>query len=122
MKALNWVLAVMLGLFTVVQYNDPDPILWMLMYGYVAVICALAALGRWNKQAILAGLVGSIAWAFLLLPEFVNWIKMGCPNIAKQMKAETPYVEFTREFLGLVICVVVLSWQLWLSKRKQQEK
>ncbi len=119
MKLTNWILAVLFALFAVVQYNDLDPWLWILMYGYVAVVCGFAALGKWNNYVILAGLAVSLTWGVLLVPEFVKWLKMGLPNIAGQMKAESPHIEFTREFLGLAICVATLAWQFWLSKRKR---
>ena len=33
MQYLNVFLCVLLALFTIVQYNDPDAILWVLIYG-----------------------------------------------------------------------------------------
>ncbi|MCC6726866.1 MAG: transmembrane 220 family protein [Saprospiraceae bacterium] len=119
MKIANWVLAAMFALFAAVQYNDPDPWRWALMYGFVAFVCAFSAVGKRNLYVLWAGLGIGLGWAILLVPEFINWMKMGSPNIAGQMKAETPYIEFTREFLGLVLCLLALGWQVWLSKRKQ---
>jgi hypothetical protein len=119
MKITNWILAGLFLLFAAVQYNDPDPWRWALMYGFVAGACAFGAVGKWNKYVLWAGMAVCVVWAVLLLPEFVDWLRMGRPNIAEQMKAETPYIEFTREFLGLLTCLLALGWQLWLSKRKQ---
>lgn len=118
MKILNIVLAVIFFSFIVVQYNDPDPIRWMAIYGIVTAVCALAAFGKYYKWLILLGLGISLVWMLTLLPDFINWIKMGEPDIVATMKAETPYVELTREFLGLVLCVVVLGFQYIMSRKK----
>lgn len=119
MKIANIVFAILFSLFAAVQYNDPDPWRWAMMYSYVAIVCGLAALGKRNQYAIGLGLLASTIWALCLMPEFLNWLKMGSPTIVHQMKAETPYVEFTREFLGLTLCILTLAWQFWLWKRKE---
>jgi hypothetical protein len=57
-----------------------------------------------------------------LLPDFINWVKMGAPTITGSMKAESPFVELTREFLGLVICFAGLSFLLWQGYRGKMNK
>jgi Transmembrane family 220, helix len=119
-KAINLVLAVLFTLFAAFQYNDTDPWRWALMYGYVAGVCGFAAFGKMNRYAIWAGIAACITWLAFWLPDFIGWVKMGSPDIAGQMRAETPYIEFAREFFGLLICLLALSWQLWrLGKSKQ---
>lgn len=118
MKTLNLILAALFILFAYFQMNDPDPYLWMLLYFYVSAMCVFAAYQRSNKYALWLGIIGCVIWMGLLLPEFINWLNMGMPNIAGQMKAEEPHIEFTREFLGLLICGGVMGWQLWKLKKK----
>ncbi len=43
MRILNGIFAVLLVLFVAVQWNDPDGVFWMFVYGIGAVWCALAA-------------------------------------------------------------------------------
>ena len=43
MRIVNGVLCLFLILFTAVQYNDPDVLLWVLIYGIGAVFTGLAA-------------------------------------------------------------------------------
>ena len=43
MRILNGFLCVILALFTIVQYNDPDAILWIVIYGVPAVWAGVAA-------------------------------------------------------------------------------
>lgn len=44
MPYLNGVLCVTLALFAIAQYNDPDFVLWFVIYGIAAVWCGFAAL------------------------------------------------------------------------------
>ncbi|MBI5917657.1 MAG: transmembrane 220 family protein [Bacteroidetes bacterium] len=118
MKILNLLLAAMFTLFAAWQYNDPDPWRWAAMYGFVAVVCGFAAFGKTNKYALWAGIAVCLVWMVVWVPEFIEWVKIGRPNIAGQMKAETPYIEYTREFLGLAICGAVLGWQLWRVRKR----
>ena len=104
------------GLFTAVQYNDPDPVQWMLLYGGVTVLFAMAARGKSYRPAIWIWLIAALAWAGFLAPDFWNWIQMGEPSIVGSMKAETPYIELTREFLGLLIAAAGCGWLLLWKK------
>ncbi|MEM1323238.1 MAG: transmembrane 220 family protein [Bacteroidota bacterium] len=117
MKITNIVLAVLFFLFAAVQYNDPDPWLWIGLYCLVAIISLLAASGRYFKWLILGGLGICLVWLALLLPDFINWINGGMPSITSSMKAEEPHIELTREFLGLVICIAALIFH-WIKSRK----
>jgi hypothetical protein len=114
MKITNIILSVLFAIFAVVQFNDPDPWIWVALYSLVAAICGMAAVGNYRKVLILLGLAVCGIELFNIGPEFVNWINMGMPNIADEMQAEAPHIEFAREFLGLLLCVLVLGWQYYI--------
>lgn len=116
MKIFYWVLSAVFFLFALVQYNDPDPILWILLYGGVAVHFALAGLGRLYRPAIWIWLAASLVWVLMLSPDFINWLRIGMPSIVETMKAEKPWVELAREFLGLSIAAIACGWLLWRSR------
>ena len=113
MKIASWTLALLFTLFAAVQYNDPDPVQWMLLYGGVAVFFAMAARGRVYRPALWLWLSVALLWAATYVPDFWNWLQMGAPSIVETMKAETPYVELTREFLGLLIAAAGCAWLLF---------
>ncbi len=117
MKILHLVLALLFFLFAVVQYNDPDPLGWMLLYAYVSGVCAFAAFGRRNRLVLLAGIGVTLVWAIFLVPAFIAWLRMGMPTIAGSMKAEAPHIELMREFSGLFLCLVILIFQ-YIQGRK----
>ncbi|MDZ7878768.1 MAG: transmembrane 220 family protein [Saprospiraceae bacterium] len=117
MKILNVILCIIFLLFLGVQYNDPDPYLWIPIYGFVAVVCGFAAVQKYNKTLILIGLSILSVYTLTYIPDFIAWIKMGMPNIVETMKAEKSYIELTREFGGLVVCDVALLWQFWQTRK-----
>ena len=119
MKILNIVLVIIFVLFAAVQYNDPDPYIWIPIYLFPAAVCFYAAKGKYNKTYILIGLIPITLFMLAYIPDFIDWIKMGEPSIVETMKAEKPYVELTREFGGLVICVVVLVFEYFRARRTE---
>lgn len=112
MKVAHIVLAFLFLLFAAVQLNDNDPLLWIGIYSLVAICFALAAFQRLNKIAVIIGLVICIGYFSYLLPDFIQWIKLGMPSITEQMQATSPHVELVREFLGLGICISALAYLL----------
>ena len=114
MKVLNLVLAVMFIVFAFVQINDPDPVLWILIYGVMAVACVLAAFGYYYTKARLVILVAFIAYSFVFFSGVAEW--MGSENKSLLFddiaKMQYPYIEESREFLGLFICICVLIMHL----------
>lgn len=117
MKIIFWVLAVVFVLFVLVQYNDPDPVQWMLLYAGPAVFYGMAALDRPQyRPAVWGWLAVALLWAVTYVPDFWHWLQMGTPSIVETMKAEQPYVELTREFLGLLIAAAGCGWLLWRRK------
>ncbi|MEO6758696.1 MAG: transmembrane 220 family protein [Saprospiraceae bacterium] len=116
MKLLHAALSLLFLLFAAFQYNDPDPIQWMLLYGGVAAHFALAAAGRMNRPAVWLWLIVALVWAADLLPDFLQWVRMGEPSIVASMQAETPYVEIAREFFGLLIAAAGCGWLLWETR------
>ncbi len=48
---VNLVVAAFFALFVIVQYNDPDPLFWMIVYGVAALACVLHHLKRLPPEA-----------------------------------------------------------------------
>jgi hypothetical protein len=104
-------------LFAIVQWNDPDPLIWMIFYGVMSLIYILLALGK--KFAFYLSvlmLTVSIVYMGFILPEIIKWIKDGMPSIVQSMKATIPTIEYTREFLGLLLCLIACIWVIRVQK------
>jgi hypothetical protein len=119
MKIVNLVLAVMFLLFAFVQINDPDPVVWILIYGSMAVVCVLAAFGHYSRVALAVLFVAFIAYAIILLPGFTEWLRQDDKSALFDdiARMDHLYIEETREFLGLVICLIVLVIQFLRSRK-----
>lgn len=111
MKILNLCLTALFLVSAVLQFNDPDPWLWVGIYLACAAICGFAAFGKYNRWAILLVMAVCIYELSTLLPAFRQWMGDGMPSITESMKATAPHVELVREFLGVAICLVVLVFQ-----------
>lgn len=114
MKITNLILAALFLVFAFVQVNDPDPVIWILIYGAMAVLCILAAFRYYYMIATIGLLVIFVGYSFVYVPGVIEWMNtddksMLFDNIAKM---QYPYVEEAREFLGLMICIAVLIMHL----------
>ncbi len=110
MKILNLVLAAMFLVFAFLQLNDPDPVVWISIYGAMAVVCVLAAFGRRYVLAYIILAVIYIAYSTIDWQSIGRWFRsddkaMLFDNVAKMQNL---YIEESREFLGLMICLAVL--------------
>lgn len=119
MRVVNAILALLFLVFAFVQINDPDPLLWILVYGNMAVLCVLAMFKiRIRIWIILSTAVYAI-WAVILVPGALEWWQSSDRSLLFDdiAKMQHPYIEETRECLGLIICLIVLAIQ-WLTGRK----
>lgn len=124
MKVLNIFFIVLFLFSAALQYNDPDPYIWMPIYLYGAVLCYLAIKGKYNRLLYIIGLVvygGYALYLFFDKTGVLDWIKEHhAENIVQTMKATKPWIEETREFLGLMILMVALGVNMiWLGKYKK---
>ncbi|MGN6508922.1 MAG: transmembrane 220 family protein [Chitinophaga sp.] len=126
MKIFNVVFAVLFVLFAALQWNDPDPYIWMPIYLYGAVFCALAATGKYYKGWYLFGIFAYLGYAvylFFAKNGVLSWVtEHNAENIAGQMQAATPGIEDTREFFGLFILIVVLLVNFVNTSQKRAKK
>ncbi len=123
MKIFNLIFCLLFIVSAALQYNDPDPYVWIPIYLYGAVLCWLFLRGKYYPRAYWLGILGFAAYAayyFFADDGVLDWIRIHhAENIAGTMKAETPWIEETREFFGLVILIVVLAMDLWYAKRRK---
>ena len=58
------------------QYNDPDPVQWMAIYGAAALACILALVRRlWRWYAVGVALVAAV-WAATLAPVVIGHVAL----------------------------------------------
>lgn len=96
--------------FVVVQYNDPDPMLWMLIYGSCAIYLALAAFKIHFPVLMYVQMGLMFAGIAYLFPSVIDWITLEHgENLMQQMNNSKMYIEETRECGGLIIAFLFLG-------------
>ncbi len=123
MKIFNIFFCVLFILFAALQYNDPDPYIWIPIYCYAAVLCWLAFKNRFYPKAYIAGISVYLLYAIFLFftkNGVLDWAnEHNAENLVQTMKAEKPWIEDTREFGGLLILIVVLLIDYLNSRKKK---
>lgn len=113
LRVINIVLCLLMVLFIVVQYNDPDGLMWMAIYLVPAVWALIAAvnpivLGQGILRVLLLlTIVASLAAMFYYWPKTSGWWK-------QEVWWE---VETAREGMGMMIVSVVLLVALLAGTR-----
>lgn len=125
MKALNIFFIILFVFSALVQYNDPDPYIWMPLYLYGAALCYLAIRKKYNRGLFIGGIIVYTLYGLYLLFDkngVISWVRdHEAENIVQSMKATRPWIEETREFFGLLLLisalVINMIWLGRLSKR-----
>ena len=108
------------GLFVLsaaVQYNDPDPVRWMLLYGAAAVVSLLVALGRatWTMAAAVA--LVALIWAATLAPAVLGTVGMG--ELVQAWEMKDTRIEEGREMYGLLIVAAWMGVLAVIERRRR---
>lgn len=111
MRILNVFLMLLMMVFIVVQYNDPDGMFWMLLYAVPAIWTGIAAFGnailfnRLVSGLLLLCILAAFAGIFWFWPETPGWWR-------QEVWWET---ETAREGMGMMIISIVLVI-VWFSR------
>ena len=97
--------------FAAVQYNDPDPYIWIPIYLLPAIVSGLVFTGRKVSPLLLL-----LAAAAFLVAAYFQW-PAHWAGVALKNGMKTIDIEEGREALGLVICAVVLLSYWWYQTR-----
>ncbi|WP_431121018.1 transmembrane 220 family protein [Flagellimonas flava] len=117
-KIFNLVLFVLFAAFAYVQLNDKDGMLWFSIYGVVALVHLYIVFKTINRIILLLMMIGLAIYSAVHIPYFVDWIQVqNKSELFGEMVYEKPYLEGTREFLGLVIALVSMVYQ-WRQSKK----
>jgi hypothetical protein len=118
-RILNGIVAALFAFGAVVQYNDPDPLVWMVIYTAAFLVC-LGAIVRGRVPLWPALGVGVVALLWGLF-----WSRSASLNEYFHMfdywEMKSAPAEEARETTGLFIITAwmgILSGQAWLKRRK----
>ena len=120
LRLANWVMTAAFLFSVAVQYNDPDPIRWMLVYGLAALACVLQLRKRlvWYFPAALGA--AALGWAASIAPRVIGKTTFGAMFQSWHMISEV--VEEAREMGGLLIVAAWMGVLVIVSKRASKQK
>jgi len=112
-KLINLLICCIFLLFAYVQLNDPDPYVWVIVYGLVAVLFAVSIFVRIPKVMIQVVILAFILFAFYHVGNFYDWLLSNDKSeLFGDMIYDKPYIEGAREFMGLLIAIGALIYLL----------
>ena len=115
---LRVVSALMTGLLAVavaVQYNDPDPIRWMALYGAACALSALVVV-RGRAPTLPVVIVGLVALVWGLFAARSAYGRSHLAEMFQYWEMKSPAVEEAREASGLLL---VAAWMAVLAIRER---
>ena len=114
--AANVILGLMFAFSVAVQFNDPDPIRWMAIYGAATYVCLLET--RRRTSVLLAATVGMVAvvWAATIAPRVLGHVRFLDMFAAFEMK--NAGVEESREMYGLVLVALWMAAVALVARRR----
>ena len=121
MKIFNLVAAILFVLFAALQYNDPDPYIWIPIYVVSAYVCFQTYKGKFDRFSHWIIVAFCLIYAVRLMIDpngVIAWFKEhDAENLVQSMKATKPWIEQTREFGGLLIILLVTSVNIIANKK-----
>jgi hypothetical protein len=121
MKILKIFFAVLFLLFALVQINDPDPLLWIGVYGSMMMVSIASIYNKYPTRFMIIMASGFLIMTVLYFDGFKTWFDSADRSLLFDdlAKMQYPYIEEAREFLGLLICLAVLIFYFWLSRKQK---
>ena len=122
MKAFNILFGLLFFIFAILQYNDPDPYLWIPIYLFTSITCILNSRDKFNLISHIVLIAFCIIYAIILLVTkdgVISWVsEHETENLVQSMKVTKPWIEQTREFGGLIIIVIVSIVNMFVLNKK----
>jgi hypothetical protein len=119
MKWIHLGISLLFILFALVQWNDPDALIWVGMYLLIAGIAFLGYMGKFYFWLNLGLTIVLLVFMIFYLPDIGRWMDEGRPSITDSMQASSPHIELIREFFGILISLVVMIFYNIVSQKKK---
>ena len=113
-QIVNGLMLVLFATAAIVQYNDPDPVLWVGLYGVAALACGLFMADRlpvWLAAVLTGGYV--LGGLYLLLP--ILGPEAFYDSTGREMMG---VMETGREMMGLLIMAAWTGFLTWRLHRR----
>lgn len=120
LTGVNVLLAAGFAASAALQYNDPDPLRWMALYGAAAVACVLHGRVSWAYLVSAAVALVALVWGVSIALGIERAVPVA--HLFHPMEMKGGPVEETREAIGLglvAIWMLVLLWLEWRARARR---
>lgn len=120
-KTIHLLFTFCLLAFAALQFNDPDPITWILFYVVCAAVPALALVNRPMTSVFwIALLLCAINLAIYASGAYNYYLHRTQEPLMQSMNPDKPYIEEAREFLGALIALALIVFSYLLSRCRKK--
>jgi hypothetical protein len=95
-----------------VQYNDPDPLVWIAIYGLAALACLSVLINKTPHYYVF--FVMAVGY---LISAYLQWPPQFEGFVFEEVAMHSLNIELARESGGLVICALGMVIMGWFSKK-----
>ncbi len=115
-RIVNYAMAALFLVAVALQYNDPDPIRWMAIYGAAALACV--QLGRHRRDWVPPVVVwfAAVFWFGVMIPDLLQYCEPA--DLFRSMDETGGSAELAREAGGVVLTAGWMLVLLWRSRRR----
>lgn len=120
---INALFVLTLLAFATLQFNDPDPVIWVSFYLICALVPLLALFKRRIKPVFwLALMLCGLTLGFYAEGAYNYYLHMDQEPLMQSMNPQKPYIEEAREFLGTLIALGIVLISEWLTYHAAKNK
>ena len=118
-KIKNLILFILFVIFAVLQLNDPDGKLWFSIYFIVSLICLYNTFKAVPKSILILSIIALMSYSVFHFSLFIDYLNTeNKEEIFGEMVYDKPYLEGTREFVGLLLAAFGIMYQIKIRKLK----
>lgn len=118
-KAIYFLFGITLFGFSSLQFNDPDPIVWVSFYVICALVPSLLIFNKFYRPLFwLAVVICCIETINSAPGAYQYYLHMAEEPLMQGMNPQKPYIEECREFLGVLIALGLVIISVLMARVK----
>lgn len=118
-KIINLILFLLFAIFALLQLNDLDGELWFSIYLIVSLLCLYNTFKAIPKSILILSIIALMTYSAFHFSLFIDYLNTeNKEEIFGEMVYDKPYLEGTREFIGLLLAAFGIMYQIKIRKLK----
>ena len=118
-KIKNLILILLFAIFALLQLNDLDGELWFSIYLIVSLLCFYNTFKAIPKSILILSIIALMTYSAFHFSLFIDYLNTeNKEEIFGEMVYDKPYLEGTREFIGLLLAAFGIMYQVKIRKLK----